>query len=313
MRPPVRLFAMALAAVSMIVFVGVLGWGNAERSRAAAMPARLPVQQGPATDQPPPAPVTQSPQGVARGTTRPAGTTHVVAAGDTLFRIAQSYRVSVDQIRIANGLSSDRIQPGQALLVPGADPLRQYRVEQGDTLWEIAARYGVDINELLAVNRRVGDPGHLQIGEVLTLPAKASAGTPAASLPEQELSLGGVFAWPNTAPISSLFGPRWGRNHAGIDLAANQGDPIKAARGGRVELAGEVQGYGNTVIIQHPDGTRTLYAHTSKLLVRSGQNVQQGDLIALVGSTGNSTGPHLHFEIIVNGKPRNPLLYLPKK
>jgi len=100
--------------------------------------------------------------------------------------------------------------------------------------------------------------------------------------------------------------------HAGIDLAANAGDPIRAAKGGNVLVAGTVRGYGLTVVLAHPDGSRTLYAHSSRLLVKTGQHVAQGDLLGLVGSTGLSTGPHLHFEVIMNDRPRDPLLYLPK-
>lgn len=128
-----------------------------------------------------------------------------------------------------------------------------------------------------------------------------------------ERSLVGIFAWPVNAPISSPFGPRDGRNHNGVDLAANMGDSIRAARDGEVLLSGTVPGYGLTVVLRHGDGTRTLYGHASRLLVRAGQRVKQGEAIARVGSTGRSTGPHLHFEIIVQEKPRDPLLYLPKR
>ena len=122
-----------------------------------------------------------------------------------------------------------------------------------------------------------------------------------------------AFAWPVLAPISSPFGPRWGRHHDGIELAANHGDLIRASRDGDVWLAGEVEGYGLTVVIGHDDGTRTLYAHASALLVEAGERVKQGQPIARVGSTGKSTGPHLHFEIIVNDRPVNPLDYLPPR
>jgi murein DD-endopeptidase MepM/ murein hydrolase activator NlpD len=127
------------------------------------------------------------------------------------------------------------------------------------------------------------------------------------------VSHGDAFVWPVIAPISSPFGPRAGSYHHGLDLAANAGTPIHAARSGTVLLAGVVTGYGNTVILKHPDGTRTLYGHCSKLLVHPGQLVGQGDVIGLVGSTGHSTGPHLHFEIIVNDKAQDPLVYLPER
>ncbi len=318
MRPPVRLFSLALAAATLIVFVFALGWGSAERTRAAAAPRSKPEPTaqsvpGPPPEKPPTQSATQQKPPTQAAQPKPSGTSHKVEAGETLSSISKLYGVPTAQIRAANSLGSDQIRAGQALLIPGAQPLRRHRVESGDSLWELATRYQVSLTELLAVNPGVEDPGHLQIGQELKIPGGSAAVAASAPVVDPELSLGGLFVWPNSAPVSSDFGPRWGRNHNGIDLAANQGDPIYAARSGHVDLAGEVKGYGNTVILRHPDGTRTLYAHASKLLVTAGQDVKQGERIALVGSTGNSTGPHLHFEIIVNDKPRDPILYLPKK
>lgn len=235
---------------------------------------------------------------------------HNVLQGETLHDIASLYGVSVPSIRGANGLQSDLIRPGQRLTIPGAAPLREHRVESGDTLWEIATRYGVEIQSITQANKGT-DPGHLQIGQVLRVPPAAGRAGSGGMIRITDLQ--GEFAWPVLAPVSSPFGPRWGRNHAGIDLAANHGDEIRAARAGRVVLAGVVSGYGNTVVLQHADGSRTLYAHCSVLNVKSGQAVSKGQVIARVGSTGISTGPHLHFEIIVNDRPTDPLLYLPKR
>ncbi|HWH72628.1 MAG TPA: M23 family metallopeptidase [Candidatus Sulfotelmatobacter sp.] len=238
--------------------------------------------------------------------------THTVRAGETLFAIARLHGADVDAIKQANGLSGDQIQAGQVLRIPGGKPGRRYAVQQGDSLWELAGRYGISLEDLLASNPQVDNPGHLQIGQEIILPAVGGAGDAVAATAKPVLQLGGVFSWPVFAPISSPFGPRDGRNHNGVDLAAHMGDPIKAARDGEVILAGTVSGYGETVILRHEDGTRTLYAHASRLLVRTGERVRQGEVIAEVGSTGHSTGPHLHFEIIVNNKPLDPLLYLPK-
>ena len=98
--------------------------------------------------------------------------------------------------------------------------------------------------------------------------------------------------------------------HSGVDLAADYGDPIYAAAAGTVTYAGWMQGYGNTVIINHGGDLHTLYGHNQELLVSVGQSVPQGFVIARAGSTGNSTGPHCHFEVRVNGEPVNPLAYL---
>lgn len=106
--------------------------------------------------------------------------------------------------------------------------------------------------------------------------------------------------------MTSGFGPRWGRMHTGLDLAAPTGSPIYASDGGTVIRAGYYGGYGNCLDIDHGNGRVTRYAHCSKLLVSSGEQVYQRQQIALVGSTGNSTGPHLHFEVRLNGSAVNP-------
>jgi len=110
--------------------------------------------------------------------------------------------------------------------------------------------------------------------------------------------------------ISSGFGQRWGRLHSGIDMALAEGNPIYAADAGTVYYAGYCGSYGNLVKIDHGNGMQTYYAHCSKLLVSEGQNVERGEKIALVGSTGNSTGPHLHFEVIINGSCVDPVDFL---
>ncbi len=127
----------------------------------------------------------------------------------------------------------------------------------------------------------------------------------------------GRVAWPLQGPLNSGFGYRQDpfgqgtRMHTGIDIGAASGTPIQAAASGTVNSAGWNGGYGNCVIIDHGDGLATLYGHQSRIAVSAGQKVNQGDVIGYVGSTGNSTGPHLHFETRVNGEPQNPMNYLP--
>jgi septal ring factor EnvC (AmiA/AmiB activator) len=119
------------------------------------------------------------------------------------------------------------------------------------------------------------------------------------------------FAWPLCAPVTSEYGPRWGRMHAGIDQGASTGTPIGASKAGTVIFAGWQGGYGNLTLIDHHDGVVTAYAHQSRFAVGSGTSVSQGQTIGYVGNTGNSTGPHLHFETRVNGSAVNPRQYLP--
>jgi murein DD-endopeptidase MepM/ murein hydrolase activator NlpD len=118
------------------------------------------------------------------------------------------------------------------------------------------------------------------------------------------------FIWPVSGPVVSPFGMRWGRLHAGIDIAAPYGTPIHAAAAGRVVLAGWVGGYGNYTCVDHGGGIATCYGHQSSIAAGAGQSVAQGQVIGYVGCTGHCFGPHLHFEVRVNGTPVDPLGYL---
>jgi murein DD-endopeptidase MepM/ murein hydrolase activator NlpD len=120
----------------------------------------------------------------------------------------------------------------------------------------------------------------------------------------------GGFQWPVVGPITSPFGWRWGRMHEGIDIAVPSGTPVHAAAAGTVIYAGWMSGYGNLVAIDHGGGISTAYGHNTSLTVTVGQHVDQGQVISYSGSTGHSTGPHVHFEVRVNGSPRDPLGYL---
>ncbi|HEX2039904.1 MAG TPA: peptidoglycan DD-metalloendopeptidase family protein [Acidimicrobiales bacterium] len=122
---------------------------------------------------------------------------------------------------------------------------------------------------------------------------------------------GSGLIWPVRGPVTSGYGYRWGRMHQGIDIGAGSGVPIRAAKGGEVIFAGSMGGYGNCIVVDHGGGFTTLYAHQSRLGASDGQSVSQGQVIGYVGSTGHSTGPHLHFETRVDGSPRNPRNYLP--
>ena len=132
----------------------------------------------------------------------------------------------------------------------------------------------------------------------------SSDGTPAPS------SSSSGLIWPVSGPITSPFGMRWGKLHPGLDIGAGMGTPIKAAAAGRVIVAAYDGGYGNLVVIDHGNGLATAYAHQSQIAVSVGQQVAQGQTIGYVGSTGFSTGPHLHFEVRVNGSPVDPMGYL---
>ncbi|MFS8666241.1 MAG: peptidoglycan DD-metalloendopeptidase family protein, partial [Limnochordales bacterium] len=177
--------------------------------------------------------------------------------------------------------------------------------------WDIARAYEVSMDEIVAANR-LADPSRLQVGQQLIIPgAQAQA---AALRREALVSSSGQllrnFDWPLTGRISSRFGPRWGRMHQGLDIAVPTGTPVRAAAAGTVTYAGAMGGYGNIVTIDHGNRVETRYAHNSRIVVRVGQRVKRGEVIAYSGNTGNSTGPHLHFEIRYRGTPVNPEHYL---
>jgi len=119
-----------------------------------------------------------------------------------------------------------------------------------------------------------------------------------------------ALSWPVQGVLYGRFGTRQGERHDGIDIAAPEGTAVTAAADGTVLFAGEQSGYGAIVILKHPGGLVTLYAHASAVLVRDGQSVRRGQPIARVGQTGKTTGPHLHFEVREGTRPRNPLLFL---
>jgi murein DD-endopeptidase MepM/ murein hydrolase activator NlpD len=152
----------------------------------------------------------------------------------------------------------------------------------------------------------------MSVGEVVA-PELPPLANPDEYLPGSEVFNG--YIWPAKGVLTSGYGRRWGRMHKGIDIAAPVGTPIFAAAGGEVVSAGwNSGGYGNLVKIKHSDESVTLYAHNSRILVRNGQQVKQGQQIAAMGSTGFSTGPHLHFEVHKQGLgAKNPVAYLPKR
>jgi len=140
--------------------------------------------------------------------------------------------------------------------------------------------------------------------------AAAQQAAAAASTSSSPAPSSGVLGWPVAGPVTSGFGSRWGRMHEGIDIGVPEGTPVHAAAAGTVIYAGWMSGYGNIVVIDHGNGLSTAYAHNSQLIVGQGASVGKGFVIALSGNTGHSTGPHVHFEVRVNGSPVDPLGYL---
>jgi len=202
------------------------------------------------------------------------GVTHVVRSGETLYRISRYYEVPLDRV-----IRTNRIRDVAAVPV-------------GSTLWIPGARKASASQPLPLVR---------------TAAVSASTGSSGA---RRETSLN--LRWPVRGSLSSRFGWRRGRPHEGIDIPARRGTPIRAAQAGRVIHSGSGLGdYGRVVIVKHAGPYKTVYAHNHRNRVREGQFVEKGEVIAEVGTTGNASGPHLHFELRRGAKPLDPLLYLP--
>ena len=173
-------------------------------------------------------------------------------------------------------------------------------MREGDTLYSFARRFGVTVGALQRHNN-IADPFNVKIGTLLSIPGQPSALT--TRTPSR-------FIWPLAkVDISSEFGQRFG-GHQGIDLRAPRGTAIRASAAGVVHFVGRQRGYGKMIILSHSKTLQTVYAHNLHNLVKKGQQVKQGEVIAQVGRTGNATGYHVHFEIIERGKKINPRIYL---
>ncbi|MCA9352101.1 peptidoglycan DD-metalloendopeptidase family protein [Patescibacteria group bacterium] len=240
---------------------------------------------------------------------------YVVQDGDTLSEIAESFDVSVNTIKWENNLSNT-IKPGQELRILPVSGVR-HTIAKGDTFGKIAEMYDVEVeditvfNDIDATKLVPGKKIMIPNGTVRTVVKSSSSSTKSSSKSSSVSSVSssvsdGYYIRPTSGPVTSPFGPRKATYHYGIDIAPGTGTPIVAAADGTVIKTTCGSGYGKCLIIQHANGTQSLYAHASALYVDVGTNVKQGQKIAAVGSTGNSTGPHLHFEIREpNGKKRN--------
>jgi murein DD-endopeptidase MepM/ murein hydrolase activator NlpD len=225
-------------------------------------------------------------------------------------------------------------------LLAGEQPRPRERlhvIRRGETLSEIAEAYGLSVDALRQGNR-LSPTGHLIVGETLRIPAAAgsatitesarsSASSEAAARPALQRHLERPpqappesrqgFIWPVAGQLTSPFGEReqamgggGAQFHAGLDISVPTGTPVQAAQAGTVMFAGYNGAYGRVVKLEHANGFSTLYAHNSRLLVYVGQAIEAGQVIGLSGSSGRSTGPHLHFEVHKDGWPVDPLPYL---
>jgi len=243
---------------------------------------------------------------------------YTVRPGDTVSTIAEKFGVSVDTIRWENDLKSVKdIKPDQVLRILPVSGIR-HKVKHGDTIYSIAKKYQVDPQVIVdwPYNSFANDETFaLAVGQDLIIPEGIKPKeTPTVPRPTYYAQIPGAgagtgqFVWPTSGRISQGF--TW--YHKAIDIANKDAPDILAADGGTVILAGwqTPTAYGNHIIIDHGNGFVTLYAHMSQLYVGVGQKVARGQAIGKMGSTGRSTGVHLHFEIRSGGIAQNPLNFL---
>jgi murein DD-endopeptidase MepM/ murein hydrolase activator NlpD len=243
---------------------------------------------------------------------------YTVEDGDTVASIAKKFGVDVDSIKWLNtGLNEKKVKVGAVLKIPPV-PGVVHTVKNGETVYSISKKYGVSaqaivdfpFNEFtddetfaLAIGQQIVVPDGQMPDEVIISPRSTIATTPNAGA----VSATGKWIWPAAGSITQAF-RSW---HKGLDVANHSGGPILAADSGTVIHASwDNSGYGNMVLVDHGNGTKTLYGHLSKFAVLVGQTVKRGDVLGQMGSTGRSTGTHLHFEIRTDRGNLNPLDYL---
>lgn len=235
---------------------------------------------------------------------------YVVKNGDTLWALARKYSVDWKKICYANNLDLNGvIRPGQELTIPLEGTI--HVVKSGESLWEIARKYEKDMDQIMKAND-IANPKRLKVGTRLVIPEGEAAATVAALRPSLSSRYEGFWRWPLKGTVTSVYGPRGNEFHHGLDIAADTGEKIYPIRGGRVEFCGWLNDiYGRTVIVDHGEGIRSLYAHNSKILIEEDDRVNTSTPISEMGSTGKSTGPHLHLEVYVDGKTIDPQRLLP--
>lgn len=251
-----------------------------------------------------------------------------VKSGETLSEIAQKFKIDVDTIKWANDLSSDNVKPGQKikiLPVPGI----AHTVKSGDTLESVAKKYDTEQQGIMDFPfNDIPDDFKLKVGMLIIVPdgVLPETKTPAKSKPQPQYLAkdpssgqsssgpsfsapgGGSFAWPTSGTITQRFA--W--YHPGVDIANRAAPAVTAADEGTVIVAGwpDNYGYGNRVLVDHGNGYQTLYAHLANVYVSTGQRVNKGQAVGKMGSTGRSTGTHVHLEIRYKGIAVNPLAIL---
>nr|MBC7244903.1 M23 family metallopeptidase [Chloroflexota bacterium] len=242
--------------------------------------------------------------------------TYTVEAGDNVSTIAEKFGVSVETILWANGNLEDNpdyLDIGDVLTILPVSGV-YHTVVKGDTLESIAEKYKVRVEDITSYEGNyLQEPYTITVGQKLIVPGGRKPYQVrhvvawSGPIPENAKRGTGKFGW----PVSGYITQRYSEVHPAVDIGVPEGTPVKAADSGYIAVVGRSDtGYGRYVLIDHGNGFQTVYAHLSVIYVEVGHSVGKGQTIGLSGNTGKSTGPHLHFEIKLNGVRRNPFIYL---
>lgn len=244
---------------------------------------------------------------------------HVVKEGETLESIGKAYGISVESIKFANNIATSKLKIGEILVIPPVEGTL-HTVKKGDTIKSLSKRYNVAAQTIVDFNY-LDSPYELVVGQIVTIPdakvpevqryyAQADVYDTSSYgvIPYSDKSLkgSGAFLWPFSGIITQGFS----KYHPAIDIAANTGNIVAADKGTVIRAGWWQGGYGNAVQVDHGNGFVTTYAHMSVIFVSTGQDISKGDKLGVVGSTGRSTGPHLHFTIQLDGRYVNPISLL---
>ncbi|MCS1352320.1 M23 family metallopeptidase [Mechercharimyces sp. CAU 1602] len=238
-----------------------------------------------------------------------------VKGGDTLYGIGRKYGTTPKEIALHNGITNDwAIYPGQKIKMPYQ--VKRVRVQEKDTIKSLAKKYKTSPSLLRVLNEKE-DLELLYVGQVIRVPSKEKIKKEkvalATSKSKAKVDATSGFIWPVKGQITSRFGWRGGAMHKGMDItnANKSANVIVSAKAGEVTRAGYSGGYGNLVVVDHGGGWVTYYAHLSKLIVSKGQRLGRGEALGYMGTTGDSTGVHLHLEVRKHDNPIDPLSVLP--
>ena len=235
---------------------------------------------------------------------------YTIENGDNLTVISKKIGVNLDTLVSVNKISNaNKLRPGEKIIIPNRNGLL-YTISKGDSLEGIIDKYEMQLDKVLTFNK-INDINNINVGDEIFLPGAKY------TLEERIDKFGQMFSLPTKVTrISSLFGYRVHpitkarTKHMGVDIPGSLDTPIYASRSGKVIFAGYSGGYGNLVIVRHDKGYTTYYGHLNKITTRVGAKVGQGTMIGKMGSTGNSTGCHLHFEVRRNGIALNPVDFI---